>query len=108
GVRPSACEVARKLLALTRHQEKQAEVVALAASAGQERPAQWADLIFQNAEGNPAGERYVVQQFHELTTRLQLPRLRLYDMRRTCVTFLHALGVPTNVIKDIVGHCQIS
>ena len=53
-------------------------------------------------------ERHVVRRFHELTDSLGLSRIRLYDLWRTCVTFLHAMGVPLGVIKDIVGHSQIS
>ncbi len=92
--------------ALLRHREKQAEHVQMPSF--HERPATWADLVFQNEEGNPVEERYVVRRFHELTDSLELPALRLYDLRRSCVTFLHAMGVPPNVIKDIVGHSQIS
>jgi integrase len=94
--------------ALKQHQERQAEAIAAAETSGIVRPAAWSDLVFQNAEGNPVEERWVVQRFHDLTERLELPRMRLYDLRRSCVTFLHAMGVPPNVIKDIVGHSQIS
>lgn len=92
--------------ALLKHQEQQTTQIAEASE--RERPAQWADLVFQNEEGNPVEERHVVRRFHELTEQLELPRLRLYDLRRTCVTFLHAMGVPVGVIKDIVGHSQVS
>ena len=93
---------------LQSHRDKQRDQLAALRASGVERPALWADLVFQNAAGYPVEERYVVRRFHELTERLGLPHVRLYDLRRTCVTLLHAMGVPANVIKDIVGHSQIA
>ena len=93
---------------LRSHQDKQREELTAFREAGVERPILWSDLVFQNGEGNPVEERHVARRFHQLTEQLCLPHIRLYDLRRTCVTFLHAMGVPANVIKDIVGHSQIS
>ena len=94
--------------ALKRHQEKQQAEILEAMEWCIERPEEWQDLVFQNRDGNPLEERHVVRRFHQLTDQLGLPAIRLYDLRRTCITVLHAQGVPLAVIKDIVGHSQIS
>ena len=93
---------------LTKHRMLQRQDIVTFAQHEIDRPVEWADLVFQNSEGMPLEERYVVRKFHDLTEQLGLPQMRLYDLRRTCVTLLHAMGVPANVIKDIVGHSQIS
>ncbi|MFI6787394.1 tyrosine-type recombinase/integrase [Nonomuraea sp. NPDC050383] len=33
--------------------------------------------------------------------------MRFQDLRRTCVTLLLNLGVPPQVVRDIVGHSDI-
>ena len=94
--------------ALKQQQEKQQREILEANELCIKRPEEWKDLVFQNRDGNPIEERYVVRRFHQLTDELNLPAIRLYDLRRTCITVLHAQGVPLAVIKDIVGHSQIS
>lgn len=89
---------------LRQHQERQAlEREAL----GEEW--QEYDLVFPSERGTPLEPRNIVRSFKRLLKRAGLPETtRFHDLRHSCATLLIAQGVHLSVIKEILGHSQIS
>ena len=46
--------------------------------------------------------------FDALCRRAGLRRVRVHDLRHTCASLLHALGVPARDAQEILGHSHIS
>jgi integrase len=86
--------------ALRRHRERQAAE----ADAGGwiER-----DLVFMTPRGTAIDPRNFSRMFGELCDRAGVRRVRLHDLRHTCVTLLLQLGVPPRVVMEIVGHSTL-
>jgi len=43
-----------------------------------------------------------------LNAPAKVPKIRFYDLRHTCGTFLHKQGASPFVIQEILGHSQLS
>ena len=86
--------------ALKQHRERQA----VEADAGG-----WSDreLVFATPRGTAIDPRNFTRMFGELCDRAGVRRLRLHDLRHTCVTLLMQLGVPPRVVMEIVGHSTL-
>lgn len=69
----------------------------------------WQDTpyVFTSRVGTPLEPRTLTRTFHALCERIGLRRVRLHDLRHTCVSLLLALGVSPRVVMDIVGHSAI-
>ncbi len=65
-------------------------------------------FVFTSLVGTPLDGSNVTHKFQELLARSGLPRLRFHDLRHTCASLLVAMGVPLPVVRDILGHSQIS
>lgn len=86
--------------ALRKHQERQA--VEREAGGWQDR-----DLVFTTPLGTAIDPRNFTRMFGELCDRAGVRRVRLHDLRHTCVTLLMQLGVPPRVVMEIVGHSTL-
>jgi integrase len=86
---------------LAEHRERQAEERAGAAY--------WQDTpyVFTSKVGTPLEPRTLTRTFHALCARHGLRRVRLHDLRHSCVSLLLALGVSPRVVMEIVGHSAI-
>lgn len=69
----------------------------------------WQDTpyVFTSTVGTPLEPRTLTRTFHALCVRHGLRRVRLHDLRHTCVSLLLALGVSPRVVMEIVGHSAI-
>ena len=69
----------------------------------------WADTpyVFTSTVGTPLEPRTLTRTFHALCTRHGLRRVRLHDLRHSCVSLLLALGVHPRIVMEIVGHSAI-
>lgn len=65
--------------------------------------------VFVSTRGTPLEPHNVVRHFKSVLRRAGLPEtVRFHDLRHSCATLLIAQGVHLSVIKDILGHTQIS
>lgn len=69
----------------------------------------WLDrgLVFTTPRGTAIDPRNFTRMFGELCDRAGVRRVRLHDLRHTCVTLLLQLGVPPRVVMEIVGHSTL-
>ncbi|MHB1133216.1 MAG: site-specific integrase [Chloroflexota bacterium] len=66
-------------------------------------------LIFTNRLGLPLDASNVLRLTHYPALRaLGLPKVRFHDLRHTAASLLIFLGVPLTVVRDILGHSQIT
>ena len=63
--------------------------------------------VFTSTVGTPIEPRTLTRTFHALCERHGLRRVRLHDLRHSCVSLLLALGVSPRVVMEIVGHSAI-
>jgi len=66
----------------------------------------WIDTpyVFTSSVGTPLEPRTLTRTFHALCARHQLRRVRLHDLRHSCVSLLLSFGVNPRVVMEIVGH----
>jgi integrase len=63
------------------------------------------ELVFANEVGGPLEFSNVRERhFKPLLKRLELPDIRLYDLRHTCATLLLAAGENIKVVSERLGH----
>ena len=76
-----------------------------------ERPHEFFDYttgyIFTFGIGTPLLERNVLREFDRILKKAGLAKRRIHDLRHTCISLLHAQGVPLKTISDIVGHTDM-
>jgi integrase len=65
-------------------------------------------LVFAREDGSPVHPDYFSQTFDRAVKRLQLPRIRLHDLRHTHATLGLAAGIHVKVISDRLGHATTS
>ncbi|MBO1739714.1 tyrosine recombinase XerC [Leifsonia sp. TF02-11] len=61
-------------------------------------------LVWRMPDGSPIDPAVCNRMWHDLLDRAGVPQVRLHDARHTAVDLLLFAGVPSDVIKDIVGH----
>jgi len=66
------------------------------------------DFVFVSRVGTPHDAKNVRDDFKELLRKMELPDIRLHDLRHTCATMLLASGTSARVICDILGHSNVS
>jgi integrase len=91
------------LLALKAHKVRQLEEqIALGPD--------WPDtrLIFTSTTGTPLEPRNVNRRWEEMRTKAGLPKVRLHDLRHTYGSLMLGQGVQPHVVKELMGHSQIS
>lgn len=65
--------------------------------------------VFVSKRGTPLEPDNVVRHFKSVLRKAELPeRVRFHDLRHSCATLLITQGIHLSVIKDILGHAQIS
>lgn len=69
----------------------------------------WSDsgLVFVSAAGTPVDPTNFSHGFGRWCDLAGVPRVRLHDLRHTCVSMLLYLGVPPRVVMEIVGHSAL-
>lgn len=70
----------------------------------------WNDLglVFTAAAGEPIEPSGVTKRFQRILKREGLPRRRFQDLRHTAATYWLLQGIDLQVVKDLLGHSQIS
>jgi integrase len=63
--------------------------------------------LFTTRHGTPIEPRNLTRMFGQICEKHGLRRIRLHDLRHSCVSLLLALGVHPRVVMEIVGHSAI-
>ena len=67
------------------------------------------DLVFISTTGTPLEPDNITHRFKAFAKAAKLPDdIHFHSLRHSCATLLLAQGVPMHVVKDILGHSQIS
>ncbi|HMM96719.1 site-specific integrase [Phycicoccus sp.] len=62
------------------------------------------DLVFTWEDGRPVLPDYVTRLFAKASSGLEVPRLKLHELRHTHATLLLRAGVPVHVVAKRLGH----
>lgn len=71
----------------------------------------WADewgLVFTDDLGAPVDPMLVTREFRRLVRAIDVPVIRLHDLRHTHASLLLAQGAPIKLVSDRLGHATIS
>jgi integrase len=70
----------------------------------------WRDLglVFTRSTGGPLDAAYVHRNHHALCDAAGIRRVRFHDLRHSAASLLLEQGVELVVVKDLLGHAQIS
>jgi integrase len=84
-------------------------VLALAAhrTATADRPASVAGYVFTTPRGTPLDARNVSRAWALERTRLELPKVRIHDLRHTAASLMLARGFTLEDVKRVLGHSSI-
>lgn len=66
------------------------------------------DYIFAKVNGSPTDPDLISQTFDHLLAKIDLPRIRLRDLRHTHATILLQQGVNPKVVSERLGHVSVS
>lgn len=66
------------------------------------------DLVVSRADGDPYHPKLLSASFLAQVERLQLPRIRLHDLRHTWATHALEAGVNPKVVQEMLGHSHVS
>jgi integrase len=67
------------------------------------------ELVFISTTGTPLEPDNITHRFKAFAKAAELPdNIHFHSLRHSCATLLLAQGVPMYVVKDILGHDQIS
>jgi integrase len=88
---------------LQQHRERQQQERALLESGYHDH-----GLVFARLDGRPIHPDYFTQAFDRAVAKLDLPRIRLHDLRHTHATLGLAAGVPPRVMADRLGHATVA
>lgn len=64
--------------------------------------------VFAGADGAPLRPQQVSDAWRALVRTLELPPIRLHDLRHTHATLLLAAGVPVKVVSERLGHTKVA
>ncbi len=65
-------------------------------------------FVFARPSGHPLHPDSFSQAFERLITKLDLPRIRLHDLRHTHATLLLKAGIPVKVVSERLGHASVA
>jgi integrase len=65
-------------------------------------------LVFTSTIGTPLDPRNLTDRYKKLLASADLPAIRFHDLRHSCASLLIAQGVPMEIVKETLGHSQIS
>jgi integrase len=66
------------------------------------------DLVFARPDGTPTHPEVLSRTFDRVIARINLPRIRLHDVRHTHASLLLKAGVPVKVVSERLGHATAS
>ena len=66
------------------------------------------DLVFSRENGQPIHPDLFSQIFDRVVARLDVPRIRLHDLRHTHATLGLAAGVAPKVMSERLGHATVA
>ncbi|MYH00447.1 MAG: site-specific integrase [Acidimicrobiaceae bacterium] len=64
--------------------------------------------VFAKSDGSPIHPDLISQTFERLLAKIDLPRIRLHDLRHTHATILLQQGVNPKVVSERLGHASVS
>ncbi len=64
--------------------------------------------VFAKPDGSPIHPDLISQTFERLLAKIDLPRIRLHDLRHTHATILLQQGVNPKVVSERLGHASVS
>jgi hypothetical protein len=65
------------------------------------------EALFTYADGRPIRPEYLTHRFHVLVSELDLPPIRLHDLRHGAATIALASRIDLKVIQQMLGHSSI-
>ena len=65
-------------------------------------------FVFARPDGSPIHPDYFSKTFDRLLAKLDLPRIRVHDLRHTHATLLLKDGVPVKVVSERLGHSSVA
>lgn len=70
----------------------------------------WSDLglVFTTDTGEPLEASGITHRFQRILRRAGLPKQRFHDLRHAAATYWLLQGIDLQVVKDMLGHSQIS
>ena len=64
--------------------------------------------VFAKPDGSPVHPDYISQTFRRVVTKLDVPRIRLHDLRHTHASILLQQGVNAKVVSERLGHSSVA
>ena len=64
--------------------------------------------VFAKPDGSPIHPDLISQTFERLLAKIDLPRIRLHDLRHTHATILLQQGINPKVVSERLGHASVS
>ncbi len=65
-------------------------------------------FVFAKADGSPIHPDLISQTFQRFMTQMDLPKIRLHDLRHTHATILLQENVHPKVVSERLGHSSIA
>lgn len=65
------------------------------------------DLVFPSDGGRPLHPSTITDAHADICIAAALPRIRLHDLRHSCASLLHSIGIPMRVVGDRLGHADL-
>jgi integrase len=89
--------------ALRRHRARQAEEKLALGTEYED-----AGLVFSRPDGRPLHPKWVSDEFQRRAGQLDLPVIRLHDLRHTYATLALQAGIQTKIVSERIGHASTS
>ena len=64
--------------------------------------------VFAKPDGSPVHPAYISQTFRRAVAKLDVPRIRLHDLRHTHASILLQQGVNAKVVSERLGHSSVA
>ena len=88
--------------ALAKHKEQQSQRIRSAKDYSNK------SLVVADSKGNVPDLKYVRTYMRKLVARAGVHYIPPKNLRRTCISLMASLGIPMQVIQQIVGHASMS
>ena len=66
------------------------------------------DYVFTDEMGNRFKPRYLEDAFPKILERNGLHKIRFHDLRHTCASPMHKMGLSPKEVQDYLGHSTVS
>ncbi len=104
-------ETSKRLIILPRfmidmlhaHYERQSEFKAAMGADWVER-----NLVFTSKNGKFIVPNTLLRHFYRLLEDMGLPPMHFHDLRHSAATILLSMGVPANVVQELLGHSDVA